>query len=111
MPVAPPAGTEMGTLAEELETPQEQQRHQVADVQAVGRRVEAGVDRDRSLPQAVPQDLEIGVVVNQTATTRSSMISSPVPVASLAHGGHFSRAARPPGPSWMGSPHPRRPAP
>ena len=51
MPVAPPASGDR-PVAGVLEAPQQQQRHQVADVQAVGGRVEAGVEGDRALGQA-----------------------------------------------------------
>ena len=42
------AGDSDGMMAEQLKPPQRQQRHQIADVQTVCRRVEAAVKRDRS---------------------------------------------------------------
>ena len=50
-----------------LEPPQDHQRHQVADVQAVGRRVEAGVDRPRLLQQQLRQVRVVGGLVDQSA--------------------------------------------
>ena len=40
------AGDGNGMMAEQLKPPQRQQRHQIADVQTVRRRVEAAVKRD-----------------------------------------------------------------
>ena len=42
------AGHGDGMMAEQLKPAQRQQRHEIADVQAVGRRVEAAVKRDRA---------------------------------------------------------------
>ena len=64
MPVAPPASA-TGAVTEQLEPAQQQERDQVADVQAVGGGVEAGVDRDRALVEARPEGLEVGGVVEQ----------------------------------------------
>jgi hypothetical protein len=84
-----PAGERNRDVAEQLEAAQQQQRHQVAHVQAVGRRVEAGVDRDRSLPQAGPQELEVGVVLYETA--RREVVDDLVACSRrlLTHAGHF----------------------
>ena len=64
MPVAPPASA-TGRCPNSLEPPQQQEGHQVADVQAVGGGVEAGVDRHRALVEARPEGLGIGGVVEQ----------------------------------------------
>ena len=49
-----------------LKAPQDHQRHQVADVQAVGRRIEADVDRPRLLDQQPRQIRVVGRLVDQT---------------------------------------------
>ena len=57
IPVAPPTSA-MG-LCPALKTPQNHERHQVADVHAVGRGIEAHVDRARFFPQ---EPLQINIV-------------------------------------------------
>ena len=66
MPVAPPASA-TGRWPGVLEPPQDQQPDQVADVQAVGRRVAAVVERQRPRGQAIGQRLAVGRVVHEAA--------------------------------------------
>ena len=54
-------------MACELEAPEQQQRHEIADVQALGRRVEADVERHRPALETLAQRVEIGVILNQPA--------------------------------------------
>ena len=54
-------------MAELLEPPQQQQGHEVADMQAERRGIEAGVDRDRPLGEAGSQGVGVGRIVDQTA--------------------------------------------
>ena len=76
MPVAP-AGEGDRPVAGVLEPPQQQQRHQVADVQAVGGGVEPGVERDRTLGQARPQGVRVGASrARRPRASRSSRMSS-----------------------------------
>ena len=56
-----------GAMPGLLEPPQDHQRHQVADVQAVGRGIEAGVDRPRLLHQQPRQVRIVGRLVDQPA--------------------------------------------
>ena len=65
-PVAPPASGD-GVMAQQLKPAQRQQRHQVADVQAVGRGVEAAVERDRARADALGQFLRVGAIGQQAA--------------------------------------------
>ena len=50
-----------------LKPPQDHQRHQMADVQAVGRRIEAGIDRSRLFQQQLRQVRVVGGLVDQSA--------------------------------------------
>ncbi|CAB4923499.1 unannotated protein [freshwater metagenome] len=54
-------------MTELLETTQEQQRDEIADVQTVSGRVEPGVHADRPLSKSFTQSIEVGGVVDQTA--------------------------------------------
>jgi len=54
-----------GSMARPLKATQHHQRHQMADVQAVGRRVEANVDRPRPLHQKFRQIGVVGRLVDQ----------------------------------------------
>ena len=60
-----PAGHRDGAVAGLLEPAQQQQGHQVADVQAVGGGIEAGVERDRALGQPPTQLVGVGAVRHQ----------------------------------------------
>jgi hypothetical protein len=50
-----------------LESPQDEQADEVADVQALGRRVAAVVDADRACGEAAGEGLAVGAVVHQAA--------------------------------------------
>ena len=54
-------------MAELLEAAQEQKRHEVPDVEAVGGGIEPGVDTDAALVEPCPQLLTVGRIVQQTA--------------------------------------------
>ena len=51
----------------ELEAPQQQQRHEVADVQAVRGRVEPDVERDGPAVEPLAQRVEVGVILHEPA--------------------------------------------
>ena len=61
------AGQRDRQVAGELEAAEQQQRHEIADVQAVGRRIEADVERHRPALEALAQRVEVGVILNQPA--------------------------------------------
>ncbi len=61
------AGERDREVAGELEAPQQQQRHEVPDVQAVGGRVEADVERHRPALEPLAQRVEVGVVLHEPA--------------------------------------------
>ena len=65
-PVAPPASGD-GVMAQQLEPAQRQQRHEVADVQAVGGGVKAAVERDGAWADAFRQLLRVGAIGQQAA--------------------------------------------
>ena len=65
-PVAPPASGD-GMVAQQLEPAQRQQRHEVADVQAVGGRVKAAVEGDGAGADAFRQLLRVGAIGQQAA--------------------------------------------
>ena len=54
-------------MARQLETPQGEERNQVADVQAVGRRIEAGIERDGPFGQPPRQAVSVGAVSVETS--------------------------------------------
>ena len=54
-------------MTKELEPAQEHQRNKISDMKAVGGGIEPGVDRHWPLTQAVPEGIDIGRVVDQTA--------------------------------------------
>ena len=49
-------------VAEELETAQGEQRDEIADVEGVGGRIKAAIERGRALGQALGQRVKIGAV-------------------------------------------------
>ena len=66
-PVAPPA-TAIGMMAEQLKAPQRQQRHEIADMQTVGRGIEAAVKRDRAdCRDVLANCLFVGAIGDQPA--------------------------------------------
>ena len=64
MPVAPPT-TAIGRCPAFLKPPQHQQAHQTADVQTVGRRIEAGVQGPRLLGEPSVHAGIVGRLMNQ----------------------------------------------
>ena len=60
------AGEGDGPVARFLESPQRAQLHEVAHVEAVGRRVEAGVDRQPRLVEAL-REVHVGHLVDEAA--------------------------------------------
>ena len=60
------AGQRDGPVAGLLEPPQRAELQQVAHVEAVGRRVEAGVDREPRLVEAL-REIRVGHLVDQAA--------------------------------------------
>ncbi len=67
IPVAPPASDDR-PVPGDLEAPQHHQAEEVADVEAVGGRVEADVDGDRTVGEARGQRVAIGGVVDEAAS-------------------------------------------
>ena len=49
-------------MSGQLKPPQREQRHEIADVQAVGRRIETGVERERALRQPSRQRLAVRAI-------------------------------------------------
>ncbi len=62
-----PAGKRDGVMAQQLKPAQRQQRHQVADVQAVGGRVKAAVECDGPRADTFGQLLWVGAIGQQAA--------------------------------------------
>ena len=54
-------------MAELLESAQQQQRHEIADMQAVGGGIEAAIDRDRTFVEAATKRCLISGVLYQAA--------------------------------------------
>ena len=61
------AGERDRVVAGELEAAQHDLADQVADVEPVGRRVEADVDADRAVGEALGQRVAVGGVVDEAA--------------------------------------------
>ena len=80
-------------MTEQLEPSQQQQGDEVAHVQAVGGRIEAGVDGDRALAESLAQSVEVGVVVHQPACRQivEDFVAGP---GLLGHGGHSPATRR-----------------
>jgi hypothetical protein len=82
------------SVAEELEPTQQEQRYEVAHVQAVGGGVEARIDRDRALAQASTEGIEVGVVVHQASGQQVFEDLVAGPAGLLGHGGHSPATRR-----------------